>query len=203
MGFEDGEDRLLLGRRDRVHRMPARRAVIERARGPALAPAPRAALAELQIRAGAAVIPAVGDRSIDELQQRVLRGRLDPSRDPATQSQRPFPSANINLTPISFSASESRAISALAATSSGSGPLPGFTPGLDCANASKAPWRATLRNFKTVERSTPTRSAAWAIVYSPRSNETQISNFSDGDKNRFARLDDELGYVEGSVMEGS
>jgi len=29
-------------------------------------------------------------------------------------------------------------------------------------------------------------------VYSPRSSETQISYFSDGDKNRFARLDDEL-----------
>ena len=93
--------------------MPARRTVIERARGPALAPAPRAALAELQIRARAAVIPAVCDRGIDELQQPVLRGRLDPSRDPATQSQRPFPSASINLTPISFNASESRAISAL------------------------------------------------------------------------------------------
>src|SRR5829696_10537094 len=143
MSLEDRQDRLLLGRRDRVHRMPARRPVLQPARLAALTPAPRAALAKLQIRAGATVIPAVGDRGIDERQQPMLGGRLDPSRDPATQSQRPFPSASINLTPISFSASESRAISALAATSCGSGPLPAFTPGLDCANASKAPWRAT------------------------------------------------------------
>jgi hypothetical protein len=38
------------------------------------------------------------------------------------------------------------------------------------------------RNFRIVERSTPARSAACAIVYSPRSNETQILNFSDGDR---------------------
>src|SRR3954465_3540603 len=136
MSLEHRQDRLLLGRRDGGHGMPARRTVIERARGPALAPAPRAALAELQIRAGAAMIPAVGDRSIDELQQPMLRGRLDPSRAPATQSQRPFPSASINLTPISFSASESRAISALAADSPGPGPWPALPPGLDSANAS-------------------------------------------------------------------
>ena len=89
------------------------------------------------------MIPAVGDRGVDEVQQRVLGGRSTPPRDPATQSQRPFPSASINLTPISFSASESRAISALAAASSGSGPDPGRTPGLDAANASSAPCRAT------------------------------------------------------------
>src|SRR3954470_2949874 len=168
MSLEHRQDRLLLGRRDGVHGMPARRTVIERARGPALAPAPRAALAELQIRAGAAVIPAVGEGGIDELQQPSLGGRLDPSRDPATQSQRPFPSASINLTPISFSASESRAISARAAASSGSGPWPARTPGLEAASASNAPWRATIRSFMTVERSTPARSAAAAIVYSPR-----------------------------------
>src|SRR3954447_26578111 len=122
MSFEDGQDCLLLGRRDGVHRMPARRPVLECARLAALAPAPRAALAEFQIGAGVAVIPGVGEGGIDELQQPMLGGRLDPSRDPATQSQRPFPSASINRTPISFSASESRAISAFAAASSGSGP---------------------------------------------------------------------------------
>jgi hypothetical protein len=46
--------------------------------------------------------------------------------------------AGVNLTPISFSASESRAISAFAATSSGSAP-PWRTPGRDDASASSAP----------------------------------------------------------------
>src|SRR4051812_14448802 len=188
------EDREYLGflvGRDRVQRRTGT-PIDQHAGGPELAPAPRAALAQLEVPAHAPVIPSARNGLVDKPQQLVLGGRRDTPRDPATQSQRPFPSASINRTPISFSASESLAISALAAASSGSGPLPALTPGLDCANASKAPWRATLRNFKIVERSTPARSAAWAIVYSPRSNETQISNFSDGDKNRFARLDDEL-----------
>jgi hypothetical protein len=189
--LEDREDLGFLVRGDAVQR-GAGPPIDQGAGRLELAPAPRAPLAQLEVAADAPVIPSTGNRLVDEIQELVLGGRRDTPRDPATQSQRPFPSASINRTPISFSASESRAISALAATSSGSGPLPGFTPGLDCANASKAPRRATLRNFKIVERSTPARSAAWAIVYSPLSNETQISNFSDGDKNRFARLDDEL-----------
>src|SRR4051812_27714991 len=143
MGFEDGQDRLLFGRRDRVHGMAARRAVIERACLTALAPAPCPALAELQVRACPAVIPAVVDRAVDELQQRVLDGRIDTPRDPAVQSQRPFPSASMSLTPISLSASESLAISARAAISSGSGPDLALTPGLEAASASNAPWRAT------------------------------------------------------------
>jgi hypothetical protein len=84
------------------------------------APPPRPPLVQLEVRAGAAVLPAVGDGAIDQIQQLVLGGRVDATRDPATQSQRSFPSASINRTPISFSASESRAISARAATISGS-----------------------------------------------------------------------------------
>ena len=137
--FEDREDRLFLRRGDRVDRMPARRPVLQRASGPAFAPSPRAALGELQVAAGSAVIPAISDRRVDERKQRVLGGRRHAQRDPATQSQRPFPSASISLTPISFSASESLAISACAATNSGSGPDPVRTPGLDAANASNAP----------------------------------------------------------------
>ena len=59
--LEHAHDRRLLGRRDRVHRMPARRAVLQRPGRAPLAPAPRARLAELEVAARAAVIPAVGD----------------------------------------------------------------------------------------------------------------------------------------------
>src|SRR4051794_21693733 len=187
VGLEDGQDRRLLGRGDRVHRVPTRRGVLQRPRGPAFAPAPRPALAELQIRAGAAVIPAVGDRTVDELQQRELGGRLDTPRNPATQSQRPFPSVSMSLTPISLIASVSRAISGVSATSSGSGPLPIRTPVVDAASASSAPWRATMRSVITVDRSPPDRSAAAAIVYSPRIRLSQISYLSLGDKNRLPR----------------
>jgi len=61
------------------------------------------------------VLPPVGDSAVDQTQQLVLGGRVDAARDPATQPQRSFPSASINRTPISFNASESRTISALAA----------------------------------------------------------------------------------------
>jgi hypothetical protein len=88
------------------------------------------------------VIPAVGHGPVDQVQQLVLGGRRNTQRDPATQPQRPFPSASINLTPISFSASVNRAISARAAASSGSGPLPPRTPGLDAAND----WRQSIRS---------------------------------------------------------
>src|SRR3954453_23609383 len=160
---------------------------VSAARRPPLTPTPRAALGELQVAAHATVIPAVGDCGVDEFQQRDLRGRRHAPRDPATQSQRPFPSASIKRTPISFSASESLAISARAAASSGSGPLLALTPGLDAANASNAPCRATWRNFMTVERSSPARSAAAAIVYSPRTKLNQICYFSLGERNLLPR----------------
>ena len=97
-------------------------AVIQAASVTPAAPPPRPPLIQLEVVAGATVIPPAGKRPVDQLQQLVLGGRVDPARDPATQSQRSFPSASINRTPISFNASESRAISALAAASSGSGP---------------------------------------------------------------------------------
>jgi transposase len=64
------------------------------------------------------VLPPFGDSPVDQVQQLVLGDRINAARDPATQSQRSFPSASINRTPISFNASESRAISALASASS-------------------------------------------------------------------------------------
>src|SRR3954453_3654426 len=136
---KERDDRLLLALKQAVHRVPAGRSVLQTAGGAALAPAPRPGLAELQVRAGPAVLPAGRGRRVDQLKHARLRGRVDAARDAATQSQRPFPSASIKRTPISFSASESRAISARAAASSGSGPPPARTPGFEAANASSAP----------------------------------------------------------------
>ncbi len=101
-----------------MHRMPAGRTIFQAARLAALIPAPRPQLGQLEVAAGAAVLPARRGRLVDEPEQPGLRGRVDAARDRATQSQRPFPSASINRTPISFSASDSLAISALAAASS-------------------------------------------------------------------------------------
>src|SRR4051812_19608163 len=183
------EDREYLGflvGRDRVQRRTGT-PIDQHAGGPELAPAPRAALAQLEVPAHAPVIPSARNGLVDKPQQLVLGGRRHSPRDPATQSQRPFPSASINRTPISFSASESRAISAFAAASSGSAPEPPRTPGLEVARASSAPWRATDLSFTIVERSTPDCSAAAAIVYSPRTRLSQISYFSLGERNRFPR----------------
>ncbi len=65
-----------------------------------------------------------------------------PGGGPGHSVPAPFPSANINLTPISFSASDRRAIAALASASSGSWP-PVLTPGRDAASAFSAPCLVT------------------------------------------------------------
>lgn len=109
-----------------------------------------------------------------------------PTVHPQTVRRTPFPSASINRTPISFSASDRRAISARASASSGSTP-PVLTRGFDAASASSAPCLATWRTRMIVVRSTPARSAACTVVYSPRNRPTQISYFSDGDRNRLRR----------------
>jgi hypothetical protein len=148
-------------------------------------PPPRPPLVQLEIAAGATVLPPISDRSVDQPQQLMLGGHVDAARDPATQSQRSFPSASINLTPISFSASESLAISARASASSGSGP-PWRTPGRDAANASNAPCFATPRSFTIVERSTPARSAASTVESSPRTSASQISYFCEDEEKPLA-----------------
>jgi hypothetical protein len=86
------------------------------------APLPRPALVQLEIGAGAAVISPIGSGLVDQVQQLQFGGRVHSAKDPATQPQRSFPSASINRTPISFNASDNRAISALASAISGSGP---------------------------------------------------------------------------------
>jgi hypothetical protein len=93
----------------------ARLAVAETVAIAPAAPPPRPALVQLEIGAGAAVLPAVGDGPVNQAEQLMLGGRVDAARDPATQPQRSFPSASIKRTPISFNASDSRAISACAA----------------------------------------------------------------------------------------
>ena len=114
-------------------------------RQPRVAPAsppPRPPLVQLQIGARAAVLPAAGDGLVDQLQQRRLGGRIDAARDRATQSQRSFPSASINRTPISFNASDSRAISALASAQLGIRSAPGEPPvGTPRAHPARPAWR--------------------------------------------------------------
>src|SRR5207302_1561004 len=94
-----------------MHRA-ARLAIAETAIIAPVSPPPRPALIQLEITAGAAMLPTTSHRLIDQDQQLRLGGRVHSARDPATQSQRPFPSASISRTPISFSASDSRATSA-------------------------------------------------------------------------------------------
>ena len=100
MGLEDGQDRLLLRGRDRVHRMPARRAVLQRPGAPAFAPAPRAALGRAPGSAHAGGDPS--RRRPPRRSAQATRAWWPPAtrtRDPATQSQRPFPSASIKRRP--------------------------------------------------------------------------------------------------------
>ena len=121
----------------------------------------------------------------DRLLGRRLRWQ-DKLGNPLSRDSGPADAASINRTPISFNASDSRAISACAAASSGSAP-PWRTPGRDAANASSAPCLATVRSFMIVERSTPARSAASIVLNSPRNSPIQISYFCDDDRNRFGR----------------
>src|ERR1035438_185356 len=185
-GLEQIEDRGHLKRSEPVHRVPAGPLVGQAVSVAPASPAPRATLIQLEIRARAAMLPAASDGLVDQAEQLVLGGRVQIGRDPATQPQRSFPSANIKRTPISLIASESRAISALASTSSGS-EAPWRTPGRDEASASSAPCLATSRTRMIVERSTPARSAASRVVNSPRNNPIQISYFCEGDRNRLRR----------------
>jgi hypothetical protein len=113
-GLEQLNDRRDLLGAQAVHRA-ARLQIAETVGITPAPPPPRPPLAQLEIAAGATVLPAAGDGLIDQVEQLVLGGRVDATRDPATQPQRSFPSASIRRTPISFSASDSRAISAPAA----------------------------------------------------------------------------------------
>ena len=116
--LEQGEDLLGLLGEEPVHRGPARRPVGEPAAGSAGQPAVGPDLAELEHFAGASDRPARLDRFVDQVQQAGLGDRIDTAWDAATQPQPPFPSTNVNFTASSLHASESRATSALACSSS-------------------------------------------------------------------------------------
>ena len=105
--LEQRHDLGLLSVQQPVDRVAAGLVVHQTVGGTSGAPPPRAPLGQLQHLASAAMASAVLDRPVDQLQQACLGGRVHPARDPATQSQRPFPSTSINRTPISLSASDS------------------------------------------------------------------------------------------------
>jgi hypothetical protein len=75
-------------------------------------------LAELKHATSAPQRPTCLDRLVNQVQQSGLGGRIDAAWDAATQPQPPFPSTNVNRTASSLHASESRATSALACSSS-------------------------------------------------------------------------------------
>ena len=116
--LEQGQDLFCLLRQDAVHRGPAGLGVGELAAGPAGVPAVGPDLPELEDRAGPSDLPARPDGFVDQVEQARLGGRVDAPGDPATQPQPPFPSTSVNFTASSLQASESRAISAFAASSS-------------------------------------------------------------------------------------
>ena len=103
---------------DGVNRGPARCLVGQATAGPAGVPAVGTPLGQPQRGACAAQAPAGPDGVVDQGQQPGLGDRVHPAWDSATQPQPPFPSTNVSLTASSLQASESRATSALACSSS-------------------------------------------------------------------------------------
>lgn len=116
--LEQGQDLLGFLRQEPVHRGPARSTVDQLATGTAGQPAVGSDLAELEHGTGAADRPPCFDGVVDQAQQAGLGGRIDAAWDVATQPQPPFPSTNVNRTASSLHASESRATSARACSSS-------------------------------------------------------------------------------------
>ena len=116
--LEQGQDLLDFLSQQPVHRGPARSPVDQPATGPAGEPAVGTDLAELEHATGAADRPPGLDRVVDQVQQACLGGRIDAAWDVATQPQPPFPSTNVNRTASSLHASDSRATSARACSSS-------------------------------------------------------------------------------------
>jgi len=135
--IEQRDDRVALVGEQAMHGPCTGALVFELAGFAAFIPAPRAALGELEVLAHATMAPARPGRLVDQAEQLGLGGRVDAARDLATQSQRPFPSASMSLTPISFSASDSLAISACASASSRSTP-PALTPAVASSQATSA-----------------------------------------------------------------
>jgi len=115
---EQGQNLSHLTVEEAVHRRPARGPVAELLLSPADQPPVRAELTDLQHLAGATDCPAGLDGGVDQVEQPGLGGRVDPAGDAATQPQPPFPSTSVNRTASSLHASDNRATSALACSSS-------------------------------------------------------------------------------------
>ena len=75
-------------------------------------------LADLEHTARSPDRPAALDSVVEQVQQAGLGGRIDATWDTATQPQPPFPSTSVSFTASSLHASESRATSAWACSSS-------------------------------------------------------------------------------------
>ena len=116
--LEQGQDLLHLLGEEPVHWGPTRRPVRELGPASSGEPAMSPDLAELKHATGAPDRPPGLDRFVDQVQQAGLGGRVDAAWDTATQPQPPFPSTNVNRTASSLHASDSRATSALACSSS-------------------------------------------------------------------------------------
>lgn len=116
--LKQGEDLLGLLRKEPMHGRPARRPVDQLAHGPASEPAVGPDLAELEHSSGTAQRPPCLEGVVEEVEQASLGGRIDTAWDAATQPQPPFPSTSVNFTASSLHASESRATSARACSSS-------------------------------------------------------------------------------------
>ena len=101
-----------------MHGCAAGALVVEGTALPTVQPSVGAAFGELQIVTGPPQRPSGLDSVVEKIEQRSLGGRIDTAWDSATQPQRPFPSTSVSFTAISLSASESRATSALASSSS-------------------------------------------------------------------------------------
>ncbi len=115
------EQRQDLGRllgQDAMHRRAAGWPVDEATKRPTGQPAVCPDLAELQRLRGATQCPALIDGFVEQAQQGGLGGRVNTARDSATQPQPPFPSTNVSFTASSLQASDRRATSAFAASSS-------------------------------------------------------------------------------------
>ena len=90
-GLKQLKDRRDLLGAQAVHRVSAGPLVLKASGIAPASPPPRPTLIQLQIGAGAPMLPPVSERAVDHAQQLLLGGLIDPAGDPATQSQRPFP----------------------------------------------------------------------------------------------------------------
>ncbi len=75
-------------------------------------------LAEVENLCGSSERPPGSEGLVEEVEEAGFGGRIDTAWDTATQPQPSFPSTNVSLTASSLTASESRATSAFAASSS-------------------------------------------------------------------------------------